>query len=108
MTAQAAARVISNGRPAWIRRIACTTRGARRGSRTGLRHSEYWTVWPAPTQGITAAEPWRRGTLGYRKCVPMVAPPRPGVPTTAEPATNRTAQAPPKIDVQKLNVYYGE
>jgi len=38
----------------------------------------------------------------------MVAPPRPGVPASSAPATNRSAQAPPKIDVQSLNVSYGD
>src|SRR5262249_40383529 len=40
--------------------------------------------------------------------MPMVAPPRPGVPASSAPATNRSAQAPPKIDVQSLNVSYGD
>jgi phosphate transport system ATP-binding protein len=38
----------------------------------------------------------------------MVAPPRPGVPASTTPAANRSAQAPPKIDVKTLNVSYGE
>src|SRR5262249_44482575 len=40
--------------------------------------------------------------------MPMVAPPRPGVPASSAPATKGSAQGPPKIDVQSLNVSYGE
>jgi len=38
----------------------------------------------------------------------MVAPPRPGVPASSTPATKPSSPAPPKIDVQALNVSYGE
>jgi len=38
----------------------------------------------------------------------MVAPPRPGVPASSTPATKQASQAPPKIDVQALNVSYSE
>src|SRR5262252_2773301 len=39
--------------------------------------------------------------------MPMVAPPRPGVPASSTPATKPSSPAPPKIDVQALNVSYG-
>ncbi|HKB12173.1 MAG TPA: phosphate ABC transporter ATP-binding protein PstB [Vicinamibacterales bacterium] len=38
----------------------------------------------------------------------MVAPPRPGVPTSSTPTPQRTAEAPPKIAVDALNVSYGD
>jgi phosphate transport system ATP-binding protein len=49
-----------------------------------------------------------RRPFGIVIAMPMVAPPRPGVPASPAPAANQAAQAPPKIDVRGLNVSYGE